>query len=76
MKIIYQYFQLLYVLKKKEEKIIFCCLDSKIQVKIFKRIISSDFDNFDKYYNYIYNLMNDYINKYVNDKNTKYSILF
>jgi len=48
------------------------CIDSKIQVKIFKRIISSDFDNFDKYYNHIYDLMNNYINEYVNDKNIVY----
>lgn len=51
------------------------CFDEKIKVKIFKQVNSENYGNFDKYYNYIYNLMNDYLKKYINDKNTKISIM-
>ena len=53
----------------------FFCLDSKIKVKIFKTVYSKDFNSFEEYYNYIYNLMNDYLKKYINVPNFKYSIL-
>ena len=33
------------------------------------------FKNFDEYYNCIYNLMNGYLKKYINDPNIKYSVL-
>ena len=51
------------------------CFDEKIKVKIFKQINSENYGDFDEYYNYIYNLMNDYLKKYINDKNTKISIM-
>lgn len=62
-------------IKKKKLKYYTLCFDEKIKVKIFEQVNSKNFDNFDKYYIYIYNLMNDYLIKYINDKNTKISIL-
>jgi hypothetical protein len=38
-------------------------------------IYPKKFKNFDDYHNYIYNMMNNYIKKYINEPNVKYSII-
>ena len=57
------------LLKKKK---LFCYTNNikrKFKIKIFKQIFTKDFNNFDDYYNYIYNLMNgEYINFVNNHK--------
>jgi 1-acyl-sn-glycerol-3-phosphate acyltransferase len=62
-------------IKKQKYKASFFCLDSKIKVKIFEMIYPNKFKNFNQYYNYIYNLMNEYLKKYINNPNIKLSIL-
>lgn len=62
-------------IKKEKHKRYHMCFDDKIKIKIFKQINSNQFNNFDEYYNHIYNSMNDYLKKYINDKNTKISII-
>jgi 1-acyl-sn-glycerol-3-phosphate acyltransferase len=61
--------------KKEIHRMHYFCFDEKIKVKIFEKVNSNEFNNFDEYYNYIYNLMNDYLKNYLNDKNTKISIM-
>ena len=62
-------------IRKEKHKRYTLCFDEKIKVKIFKHVDSKNFDNFDEYYYFIYNLMNNYLKKYINDKNTKISIM-
>lgn len=62
--------------KKRKSKIYAFCFDNNIKVKIFKIVYPEKFKNFDEYYNYIYNKMNNYIKKHINNPNTKYSFLF
>ena len=60
------------ILLKKRTKFIFnynINLNKKIVVKIFKPVKPSKFKNFDDYYSYIYNLMNDNYKKYVKKNN-------
>lgn len=66
---------IIFLIKKREKKTYWLCLDSKIKVKIFKMIYPKKFKNFNRYYNYIYNKTNNYVKKYIKNKNTKYSIL-
>ena len=61
--------------KKPKQRVRIFCLDPKIKVKIFKMIYPYKFLNFDEYYNFIYNKMNNYVKKYVNNPNIKLSIL-
>lgn len=67
---------IIFLIKKRQNCTYWICLDKKIKIKIFKKVYPNDFNDFDEYYNFIYNLMNDYLKKYINDTNTKYSILF
>jgi len=57
---------------KYSQKGFFLLLDKKIKIKIFKMVYPNSFKNFVTYYNYIYNIMNDFIVNYIN--NNKYSI--
>lgn len=64
------------ILLKKRTKFIFnynINLNKKVVVKIFNPIKPDKFKNFDDYYSYIYNLMNDNYKKYIN-KN-KYDLI-
>jgi 1-acyl-sn-glycerol-3-phosphate acyltransferase len=49
------------------------CLDKNIKVKIFDVVYPNKFKDFDEYYNYIYNQMNNYIKEYVSNKKNKYN---
>ena len=66
---------IIFLIKKKTQKRYWICVNSKIKVKIFKMMYPKKFLNFNKYYYYIYNKMNNYMKKYINDPNVKYSIL-
>jgi 1-acyl-sn-glycerol-3-phosphate acyltransferase len=60
------------ILLKKRTKFIFnynINLNKKIVFKIFRPVNPSKFKNFDNYYSYIYNLMNDNYKKYVKKNN-------
>ncbi len=64
------------ILLKKRKKFVFnynINLNKNIVVKIFKPVKSSKFKNFDDYYSYIFNLMNDNYKKYVNKQ--KYDLI-
>ena len=63
-------------IKRKPEygdKPLFMCLDKNIKVKIFKIVNSEEFNNFEEYYNHIYNKMNNYIKKYTSDQKNNYN---
>jgi 1-acyl-sn-glycerol-3-phosphate acyltransferase len=62
--------------KKKYNFMYSICLDSKIKVKVFKMVYSNKFVTFDEYYDYIYNMMNNYFKKHVNNPNIEYNLLF
>jgi 1-acyl-sn-glycerol-3-phosphate acyltransferase len=49
------------------------CLDKNIKVKIFDVVYPNKFKDFNEYYNYIYNQMNNYIKEYIFDKKNKYN---
>ncbi len=64
------------ILLKKRTKFIFnynINLNKKVVVKIFKPVKPCKFKNFDDYYSYIFNLMNDNYKKYVKKK--KYDLI-
>lgn len=67
---------ILFLIKKEKNNTYRICLDNKIKIKIFEKVNPSNFNNFDEYYYFIYNQMNDYLKKYINKPNIKYSILF
>ena len=60
------------ILLKKRSKFIFnynINLNKNVKIKIFKPIKSKKFNNFEDYYSYIYNLMNNNYKKYVQKNN-------
>jgi 1-acyl-sn-glycerol-3-phosphate acyltransferase len=64
------------ILLKKRTKFIFnynINLNKKVVIKIFNPVKPDKFKNFDDYYSYIYNLMNDNYKKYV--KKQKYDLI-